>query len=68
MDDIMKDYEILKKDDGLYLFDGEYLQGPYESIKDAEKDLSSEAQIQYPLHSMNKNYELWVRCYEKKRL
>lgn len=49
MDDIMKDYEILKKDDGLYLFDGEYLQGPYESIKDAEKDLSSEAQIQYPL-------------------
>ena len=49
MDDIMKDYEILKKDDGLYLFDGEYLQGPYESIKDAEEDLSSEAQIQYPL-------------------
>tara|TARA_B000000557_G_C20586948_1_gene363834 strand:+ start:150 stop:350 length:201 start_codon:yes stop_codon:yes gene_type:complete len=49
INDIMKDYEILRKNDGLYLFDGEYLQGPYESIKDAEKDLSNEAQIQYPL-------------------
>jgi len=45
----MKDYEIVRKSDGLYLFDGEHLQGPYNSIEDAQEDVSSEAQVQYSL-------------------
>tara|TARA_Y100001938_G_C7954532_1_gene361037 strand:- start:613 stop:786 length:174 start_codon:yes stop_codon:yes gene_type:complete len=47
--DKMKDYEIVRKSDGLYLFDGEYFQGPYNSIEDAQEDVSSEAQVQYNL-------------------
>ena len=47
--DKMKDYEIVRKSDGLYLFDGEHLQGPYNSIEDAQEDVSSEAQVQYNL-------------------
>ena len=58
--DKMKDYEIVRKSDGLYLFDGEYFQGPYNSIEDAQEDVSSEAQVQYNLPF---DQELWRDCH-----
>ena len=45
-----KAYEIVERSSGYWIVDGEgYAQGPYDTIKDAEDDLPSEAPLQYPL-------------------
>ena len=46
----MKNYEIVERSSGYWIVDGDgYAQGPYDTIKDADEDIPTLAQVQYPL-------------------
>ena len=50
----MKDYEIIERSSGYWIVDGKgYAQGPYDTVKDAEEDVPTEAYLQYPLFKLN---------------
>tara|TARA_R100000329_G_scaffold144015_1_gene128439 strand:+ start:437 stop:646 length:210 start_codon:yes stop_codon:yes gene_type:complete len=46
----MKNYEIVERSSGYWIVDGDgYTQGPYDTIQDADEDIPTLAQVQYPL-------------------
>ena len=52
-----KQYEIVKRSNGYWIYDktfGGYLNGPYETMREASKDVPS-GQVQYPLPLENTN-------------
>ena len=54
LEDKMKEYEIVERESGYWIVDGEgYAQGPYDTIDDCEGDMPKNAYLQYPLFKLN---------------
>ena len=48
-----KDYEIVERSSGYWIVDGQgYVEGPYDSVEEAEKDVPRLDRLQYPLPFM----------------
>lgn len=56
----MKDrqYEIVKRPNGYYIKDGGfgYLNGPYDTVEEASKDVPRSGQLQYPLEGIHAKF------------